>query len=95
MFNINLFALKKSFKLMARKSARSHFHVYTSGLQLPTAQNLNDNLGALISTHQWLDRKLDFFDKTKFIILKEILKLHNQNNINALENKKGLKLIKI
>ena len=31
-----------------RKSARSHFHVYSGGLQLPTAQNLNDNLGSLI-----------------------------------------------
>ena len=50
MSNKILFALKMSFKLMARKSARSHFHVYSGGLQLLTVQNLNDNLGSLLMT---------------------------------------------
>ena len=53
----NRFALKKSFKLMARKFARSHFHVYSGGLQLSTAQNLNNNLGSLIF-HTLSARKL-------------------------------------
>ena len=55
-----------AFKLMARKSERSHFHIYTSGLQLSTAQNLKDNLGAL---PEYMD-----FDVVKLNAVKAIRK---------------------